>query len=264
MEGKSINHSTKWFKKAPFLILLNGGKATFSQATVAAIAIIIITTIITASLSHKATVMYSHPVPNSRKGWVSVVCRKGTGNTIYQEPITRSVILPYWVKPSAQSQKCLFLDFLFSRNKQRVSYLTNHNVGFYYVPPGDHLAFYPIHWKMADESEYQKSTSGSGISRCRVDMTQKKTLYLELSGNLARTRRMCLFTFCEKLGPFSRMFQTTPLRVKILVTLLYCQLSFVDQAVRENIYIRGRGRKASEAQENCYLREKKRINNCTA
>ena len=55
----------------------------------------------------------------------------------YQEPITRNVILPYWVWPSAQSQKCLFLDFLFQRNKQRVSYLTNHNVTFYYLTPGD-------------------------------------------------------------------------------------------------------------------------------
>ena len=50
-----------------------------------------------------------------------------------QESTTRSVILPYWVWPLAQSQKCLFLDFLFLRNKQRVSYLTNHNVRFYYA-----------------------------------------------------------------------------------------------------------------------------------
>ena len=114
---------------------------------------------------------------------------------------------------------------------------------------------------MADESEYQKSTINSGISSCRLlsclyDAEKKP---LELSGNLARARRMCLFTFYEKLRPVSRMFETTPLRVKIVVILLYCQLSFVNQAVRENIYIRGRLRKASEAQENCCQKEKKRI-----
>ena len=43
------------------------------------------------------------------------------------------MILPYWVWPSTHLQKCLFLDFLFPRNKQRVSYLTNHNVRFYYA-----------------------------------------------------------------------------------------------------------------------------------
>ena len=56
-----------------------------------------------------------------------------TKTSWFQEPITRSVILPYWVWPSAQSQKCLFLDFLFPRNKQRVFFLTNHNVRFYHV-----------------------------------------------------------------------------------------------------------------------------------
>ena len=43
------------------------------------------------------------------------------------------MILPYWVWPSVQSQKCLYLDFPFPRNKQRESYLTIHNVRFYYA-----------------------------------------------------------------------------------------------------------------------------------
>ena len=35
--------------------------------------------------------------------------------------------------------------FRFPRNIQRVSIPTNHNVRFYYVTPGDLLAFFPIH-----------------------------------------------------------------------------------------------------------------------
>ena len=57
----------------------------------------------------------SHIVPEIFK--IFVLCKLGTDNVIRQEPITRSVQLPYSVCETAFSQVGLFLDKPFPRNR---------------------------------------------------------------------------------------------------------------------------------------------------